>query len=220
YNVISFDLRVGNSLVKSIIEDFGLFEFTEDGKHFYSVSFSERMKPFDGMREKRSVSGKVGMTKRWKSDNKVPTVLPQNDNKVPTVLSQNDNKVPILLPQNDNREEEIKEEEIKEEEKEPPTPFETNFNFDFCDEKWQKLILRWIEWCATREKRMNQYQVEAIHRTLEGFGFEEATQIVEASILNGWITLYPDRFAEEKAKQQNKQQNKQQQGKKYENLCK
>ena len=58
YNVIAFDLRVSNSLVKSIIEDFGLFEFTENGKHFYSVSFNERMKPLNNVREQRRVAGK------------------------------------------------------------------------------------------------------------------------------------------------------------------
>jgi hypothetical protein len=84
YNIISFDLRVGNSLVKSIIEDFGLFEFTEDGKHFYSVSFNERMKPLNDLREKRSNAGKAGMEKRWK--------LKQTDNSVITVLSKTDNK--------------------------------------------------------------------------------------------------------------------------------
>ena len=43
YNAIAFDLRVKNSLVKSIIEDFGLFDFTEDGKSFYSKSFNRRI---------------------------------------------------------------------------------------------------------------------------------------------------------------------------------
>ena len=36
YNVLAFDFRVGANVVKSVIEDFGLFEFTEDGKYFYS----------------------------------------------------------------------------------------------------------------------------------------------------------------------------------------
>lgn len=36
YNVIAFDFRVSAEKVKSIVEDFGLFVFTEDGKYFYS----------------------------------------------------------------------------------------------------------------------------------------------------------------------------------------
>ena len=39
YNMIAFDLREDASLIKSVIEDFGLFVFTEDGKYFYSESF-------------------------------------------------------------------------------------------------------------------------------------------------------------------------------------
>lgn len=43
YNVIAYDLRVDANLVKSVVEDFGLFAFTEKGKCFYSESFNERM---------------------------------------------------------------------------------------------------------------------------------------------------------------------------------
>jgi hypothetical protein len=86
YNVIAFDLRVSSDKVKSIIEDFGLFAFTDDGKRFYSESLTRRMRPLDELREKRSEAGKVGMKKRWKlecpkrADNSVITVLQQTDN--------------------------------------------------------------------------------------------------------------------------------------------
>ena len=36
YNMIAFDLREDTSLIKSVVEDFGLFVFTDDGKYFYS----------------------------------------------------------------------------------------------------------------------------------------------------------------------------------------
>jgi hypothetical protein len=60
YNIIAFDLRVSNTLIKSVVEDFGLFEFTDDGKHFYSVSFLSRMKRKDVVSEKRREAGKLG----------------------------------------------------------------------------------------------------------------------------------------------------------------
>lgn len=41
YNRIAFDLRVGANIVKSLVEDFGLFTFTEDGKRFYSDALSK-----------------------------------------------------------------------------------------------------------------------------------------------------------------------------------
>ena len=52
YNNIAFDLRVSAEKVKAVIEDFGLFTFTEDGKRFYSESFLQRMKIKDEKSEK------------------------------------------------------------------------------------------------------------------------------------------------------------------------
>ncbi len=68
YNVIAFDLREDAALVKSVIEDFGLFVFTEDGKYFYSESFHNRMKEKNGLRDKRSKAGSQGATRRWKKN--------------------------------------------------------------------------------------------------------------------------------------------------------
>ncbi|MDR1938255.1 MAG: DUF4373 domain-containing protein [Tannerellaceae bacterium] len=68
YNIIAFDLRVDSSKVKSIVEDFGLFAFADDGKCFYSESFTDRMKPLDNMRKQRQIAGKKSAEKRSKSD--------------------------------------------------------------------------------------------------------------------------------------------------------
>lgn len=65
YNMIAFDLREDASLIKSVIEDFGLFVFTEDGKYFYSESFKKRMELKDDKSKKRSEAGKIGLAKRW-----------------------------------------------------------------------------------------------------------------------------------------------------------
>ncbi len=67
YNAIAFDLRVDSSKVKSIVEDFGLFVFTEDGKYFYSESFLHRMKIKDEKSKKRSIAGKKGADSKWKN---------------------------------------------------------------------------------------------------------------------------------------------------------
>lgn len=62
YNMLAFDFRVSADLVKSIVEGFGLFSFTDDGKRFYSESFSRRMKQKDNKSEKARESA----NKRWK----------------------------------------------------------------------------------------------------------------------------------------------------------
>ena len=61
YNLIAFDLRVDASTIKSIVEDFGLFVFTEDGKHFYSERLKFNM-------ERKSQRGKEMAGFRWGSD--------------------------------------------------------------------------------------------------------------------------------------------------------
>ena len=60
YNMIAFDLRVDAAIVKSVVEDFGLFTFTDDGKCFYSDSFARRMYVMEEARSRRSVAGKKG----------------------------------------------------------------------------------------------------------------------------------------------------------------
>lgn len=80
YNIIAFDLRVDASKVKSIIEDFGLFVFTEDGKYFYSESFNRRMVPLDNSREQRRLAGKKSAEKRAQRASKSAIVeRPLND---------------------------------------------------------------------------------------------------------------------------------------------
>lgn len=58
YNVIAYELREDAALVKSVIEDYGLFEFTDDGKFFYSESFLDRM-------EKVSAARRAAANSRW-----------------------------------------------------------------------------------------------------------------------------------------------------------
>lgn len=90
YNVIAFDLREDASLIKSVVEDFGLFVFTEDGKYFYSESFSRRMGIKDEEKTRRSEAGKKGMARRWANAEKTAE-KPEEDNTVITLLSENNN---------------------------------------------------------------------------------------------------------------------------------
>ncbi len=90
YNVIAFDLREDASLIKSVVEDFGLFVFTDDGKYFYSESLSRRMGIKDSEKAKRSEAGKKGMARRWANAEKSAEKQLEN-NTVITLLSENDN---------------------------------------------------------------------------------------------------------------------------------
>jgi uncharacterized protein YdaU (DUF1376 family) len=62
YNMLAFDFRVSAEKVKSIVEDFGLFVFTEDSKHFYSESFLQRMK----LKDEKSLKARESANQRWR----------------------------------------------------------------------------------------------------------------------------------------------------------
>lgn len=61
YNMLAFDLRVDTAIIKAVVEDFGLFVFTDNGKYFYSEGFLKRMKAKDEKSEKTRESAR----KRW-----------------------------------------------------------------------------------------------------------------------------------------------------------
>lgn len=58
YNLIAFDLRTESQKIKSIIEDFDLFEFDEN--IFYSRSLTARMSPRDEAKKSASINGIIG----------------------------------------------------------------------------------------------------------------------------------------------------------------
>lgn len=110
YNMIAFDFRTSVDKIKSIVEDFGLFIFTEDGKYFYSESLMQRMKLKDEKSNKHSLGGKKAMDKRWNNIHETN----QNDKDVITNLSNFDNIVITNLPELDNKESKEKESKEKE----------------------------------------------------------------------------------------------------------
>lgn len=96
YNMIAFDLREDASLIKSVIEDFGLFVFTENGKYFYSESFKRRMEYKDEKTLLRSEAGKKGMNSRWGKTTNNITEMTEIDNNVITKPPEMDNKYNII----------------------------------------------------------------------------------------------------------------------------
>ena len=97
YNMVAFDLRVSAAKVKSIIEDFGLFAFAEDGERFYSEELKSRMEIKDEAARRKSDGGKKGMASRYaeiQSNGKqqVTTNLQDSYNIVTTNLQDSYNK--------------------------------------------------------------------------------------------------------------------------------
>lgn len=102
YNIIAYDLRTDASTIKSIINDFGLFSFTEDGKRFYS----DRLNRCMDYRNEKSVKAKVSANKRWGKTN-------DDTNVMQTQCERNANVMRTQCERN-AKEKEIKEKEIKE----------------------------------------------------------------------------------------------------------
>lgn len=61
YEMIAFDLRVDVETIRSVVEDFGLFEVSEDGMYFHAPGLDERME----LKDVRSAAGKKGAANRW-----------------------------------------------------------------------------------------------------------------------------------------------------------
>jgi len=80
YEMIGFALRSDENVIKSIIEDFDLFEVKNNV--FYSISLKRRMIKLDEIREKRSYAGKMSGISRNKTKPK------QNKNKKGTSVKQ------------------------------------------------------------------------------------------------------------------------------------
>ena len=130
YNMIAFDLRVDAQLIKSVVEDFGLFVFTEDGKYFYSESFLNRMVEKDNAVKKKSLAGKIAMKKRWQNNDKIViSNLSENDNTVITHLSENDNKKENKEKEKKDKKEKNQKKEENKEIKENKEKFSTTMNF-------------------------------------------------------------------------------------------
>lgn len=96
YNIIAFDFRVSADKVKSIIEDFGLFAFTENGERFYSEELKGKMEIKDEAARRKSEGGKKGMSSRYAGNqpinNAVIANLRDSYNIVTTNLKDSCNK--------------------------------------------------------------------------------------------------------------------------------
>ncbi len=89
YNVLAFDFRVGADKVKSVVEDFGLFEFTEDKKYFFSNRMMNNMK----LKNEKSEKARESVQKRWEKVKKEPKTYESNTNVLPPKSDSNTIKV-------------------------------------------------------------------------------------------------------------------------------
>lgn len=119
YNLIAYDLRCDAALIKSIIEDFGLFAFTEDSECIYSESLMKRMSIKDGISHKRSEAGKKSAILRGcksKQSNNCSTIDEQTGNNCSTIKVKK-SKVNEIKEENNSSNE-----ELQKKDENPPSP--------------------------------------------------------------------------------------------------
>ena len=90
YSMLAFEFHVEEDLVRSVVEDFELFDISADGSYFYSHGLDERMENLDA----KSAAGKKGAEARW-GNNKNGSEMAQNGKIMAEQNSANSNKIKL-----------------------------------------------------------------------------------------------------------------------------
>lgn len=91
YEIIAYDIHEDAEMVRSVIEDYGLFELTDGGEMFFSPSLSSRMEIKDAATARRSEGGRKAMSRRWEQQEQSQE-QEQPDNSVISDLQDSYNK--------------------------------------------------------------------------------------------------------------------------------
>lgn len=155
YNMLAYDLRVDTSLIKAIIEDFGLFSFTENGECFYSEGFNARMEIKDEKSKMKSEAGKKGASKRWQNHSKAIAKPSSEDSKSIALPLNEDGKnesanaFAIKKNSKETKEKETKLNQRKGKETKGKAPKHRHGEFDnvlLTDEELEKLKAKFSDW--------------------------------------------------------------------------
>ena len=84
FDMLSFDLRVSPDIIRSVVEDFGLFEYNTDKTKFYSAGFNERM----DIKDKRIEAGRKGAEARWGQKAENPSEMAQNGKNMANAIAK------------------------------------------------------------------------------------------------------------------------------------
>ena len=219
YNIIAFDLRTDAAKIKSIIEEFGLFVFTENGKYLYSESLMRRMEQKDGKSEKARKSAYCRWNKSEESECNTNAMRSHSEsnaiNKSKEKESKENNNTPIPpeggsgecenenlskndsgtnLPNNPPAGEKEKKSCAKRKEKAERKKEPQAFIESIPDPEWRDLFTRWLKY---KKDRGDSYKSEdSLKMALEklkkmsGSDISVATEIVENSISNNWRGLF------------------------------
>lgn len=103
YNMLAFDFRVDAAVVKAVVETFGLFSFTDDGKRFYSEGFKKRMQLKDAKSEKARQSARARWERKDDAESDMQTQCESNANASKNdAIKEKESKENIILSDNNS----------------------------------------------------------------------------------------------------------------------
>ncbi len=169
YDGIAQDLRLDREIVRSVVEDFGLFKVTNNNT-IKSLSVERRLKE----REKISKKAKQSVNKRWKAYARNTSVSkPEYERNTNVIRSYQSPNTTVIRPEyepntlKERKEKEIKEKEIKEKEiKDVPSL-----------------------WIATLGRNPKLIEIEETEKLIEDFGMEKTYQALKKAGLHGFKNL-------------------------------
>ena len=203
YNALAFDLRVDSAKIKSVVENFGLFAFTEDGECFYSESFRRRMNLKDKKKEDISEARRQAAKARWEKEEKKEKSNP-NANAMQMQCKCNASKM-----QNDAKEKKSKVKKSKVNIYTTTTNIDNDKDLDkaknqddlcvavdkFTQNQEIKRLLK--DFISMRSKIKRPFTLRTLEIFLEQLkslstGDDKMmAQILRASLINDWENIYP-----------------------------
>lgn len=201
YNALAFDLRVDSAKIKSVVENFGLFAFTGDGECFYSESFRRRMNLKDKKKETISETRRQAAKARWEKEEKKENSNP-DANAMQMQCKCNASKM-----QNDAKEKKSKVKKSKVNIYTTNTNSDTSIykgqgadNFNVCVDNFTKsdeLKKQLTSFARLRASKKKSFTAETFRlfleqlKSLSGNDENVMIEILRASVINGWINIYP-----------------------------
>lgn len=182
YKVLSWNYRIDEDIVRSVVEDYGLFEVSDN--HFSSDGLNDRMAALDDKIAKRKAAGALGGLKRVAN-------LKQNSSNAQAMLEENQANSKQCLSNveanSSNKRREDKEENKEKnttnkdksllccDKKESELPFASNttqhdFHFDerVCDSDFLSIVANYMRKYACAPVEEAQKLIDMMHPTWKG----------------------------------------------------
>lgn len=179
-DVFSFDFRVDREIIKSIIYDFNLFNFSEDKKCFYSESLLRRMEIKDKKKEEISERRRMAANKRWEKEREEKSL---DANALQNDAKKREDKI---IKDNENKDKEKTDNEINNE--------INNEILKYTDNKeLRDNLCVFVKMRNELNKSFSLEDFKMFLKQLDSYGSsnDDKNTLLRNSIMNKWVNIYP-----------------------------